>query len=364
MSHLDEGTIHALLDGEVAAAEAAGLRHHLARCPECQARLNEARGFRDEAFGLIQSLDEADRSEPVMMVAETGGRYERAALAAPIDGTGPGVPRSGRTDVRPIRSALPGWVRPVAWAATLVLAVGLGYSLNLSPEDSAVESVEREAADSPPSADNAPQMTVPKESTPTAGTVGAQRAAAPGARDGASSARQNAEPVSPPRPAASPAAEAEADRRVPSDQPPQPVQPAAKKASADSISPTTKDNSLSLEFRRRDSTRPAPARLEEVTTAAPAPGAARRLAAALDRVELGISADSAIRMLGGSIRLIDGLTPERYGAVDLLVRVWYRTPWGPLLLEQWRDDDRIRHRLVAPIGAPVDSTGAWTERIR
>lgn len=361
MSHLDEGTIHALLDGEVAAAEAAGLRHHLARCPECQARLNEARGFRDEAFGLIQSLDDADRSEPVLMVAETGGRYEHAALAASIDGAGPGVPRPAGTDVRPIRSALPGWVRPVAWAATLVLAVGLGYSLNLNLADSAGESVAREAAERPPAPPIAPQAAEPKESIPAAESVGALR---PGTRDGASSARQNAEPVSPPRAAPPAAASVEADQRPSGDQSPRPVQPVAKKATADSTAPATKDNSLSLEFRRRDSTRPAPARLEEVTPAAPAPGAARRLAAALDRVEIGISADSAIRMLGGSIRLIDGLTPERYGAVDSLVRVWYRTPWGPLLLEQWRDDDRLRHRLVAPVGAPVDSTGAWTERIR
>jgi hypothetical protein len=73
------------------------------------------------------------------------------------------------------------------------------------------------------------------------------------------------------------------------------------------------------------------------------------------------TAVEAIQVLGGSLRLIEGMVPERIAIVGDTVQVVYATRFGPLLLEQWRDGE-LRSRLVAPAGAPADSIEAWRRR--
>jgi hypothetical protein len=98
MSHVDDGMLHAYLDGELAPAEAQGVDAHLAQCPDCRRRLDEERA-------LIARADEL------------------LAMAAPPERAGPPL-RAG--DVRP--PARLWWqVRlPLAWAATVLLALGIG----------------------------------------------------------------------------------------------------------------------------------------------------------------------------------------------------------------------------------------------
>lgn len=389
MSHLDEGTIHALLDGEVPATQAAAFERHLSGCAECRARVAEARSFRDEAFGLIQSLDQA--VEPPLMVAESAASY--AAAPARLDPTNRPTPPETSADgpkpaggvVRPLRPQMPAWVRPVAWAATIVLAVGLGYSLQLPSRDLDPAPTELAAGDATGSARSATA-----EPPPTAAL--ADEAGKPETRRASKTESADAEsqpPAAAPRPlaserrvAAAPSAIAPVDTGLPAPPPDasnerrQAAAPAAPKKLADEAPTAGSELRASREREGRVDQKAAPQdslsrrlgavqlRLEEVVSSNATPAPAARLGATASARELPIAADSAIRLLGGSIKLVDGLTPERYGAVDSLVRVWYRTPWGPLLLEQWRDDDRLRHRLVAPVRAPADSTGAWTERIR
>ncbi len=94
--HLEEGVLHGLLDGEISAAELAPVNAHLAGCAECRARLEEARAFRDEAERLVSAIEvPADVSPPADVVAIR----------------------------RPRRVPL----RTMAYAATLVAALGLGY---------------------------------------------------------------------------------------------------------------------------------------------------------------------------------------------------------------------------------------------
>lgn len=57
MQHLDEGTIHAWLDGELPAAERAAAEAHVAQCPECAAAVAEARGFIAASSRILTSLD-------------------------------------------------------------------------------------------------------------------------------------------------------------------------------------------------------------------------------------------------------------------------------------------------------------------
>jgi hypothetical protein len=96
MSHVDEGTLHAYLDGELAPVERERVDVHLKGCPACQARLAEERAILERASRLL-------------------------GLAAPPERAMPPLAQLRRPPVI--------WRlrRPLAWAATLILAVGLGW---------------------------------------------------------------------------------------------------------------------------------------------------------------------------------------------------------------------------------------------
>jgi len=99
MSHVDDGTLHAYLDGELTPVEVGRLETHIAACPGCRARLDEERALIDRAARLLG------------MAVPTGP--ERAA-----------------PPLHQLRRPRPAWSRlriPLAWAATIVVAVGIGY---------------------------------------------------------------------------------------------------------------------------------------------------------------------------------------------------------------------------------------------
>ncbi len=100
MPHLDEGTLHALVDGEIPSSDLPPLQGHLASCAACRTALEEARALAGEALDLVESLQVPEASSP-----RSGG-----------------VPLPS-----PRASSLP-WTR-LAWAATVVVAVGVGYGV-------------------------------------------------------------------------------------------------------------------------------------------------------------------------------------------------------------------------------------------
>ncbi|MDB4910546.1 MAG: hypothetical protein JWO39_1369 [Gemmatimonadetes bacterium] len=57
MQHLDEGTIHAWLDGELPPAEREALEAHIASCEQCAAAVAEARGFVAASSRILLTLD-------------------------------------------------------------------------------------------------------------------------------------------------------------------------------------------------------------------------------------------------------------------------------------------------------------------
>jgi anti-sigma factor RsiW len=61
MQHLDEGTIHSWLDGELTGDEAARVDAHIKECPECAAAVAEARGFIAASSRILTALDNAPR---------------------------------------------------------------------------------------------------------------------------------------------------------------------------------------------------------------------------------------------------------------------------------------------------------------
>ncbi|HQR18612.1 MAG TPA: zf-HC2 domain-containing protein [Gemmatimonadales bacterium] len=91
MSHPDEGTIQALLDGELDAEERSRIELHLSACAACAARLAEAREFQQEADRLVEMV-----VVPPASVLRRGQRRRTV-------------------------------VRTLAWAASIAVAVAAGY---------------------------------------------------------------------------------------------------------------------------------------------------------------------------------------------------------------------------------------------
>lgn len=95
MSHPDDGMLAALLDGELTGEDQRTLESHLRGCAVCRARLEDERSMMAEADGMIAEIE-----------LPAGANGEPAVT--------------------------PWWIRyrPLAWAATIVLAAGLGYSVS------------------------------------------------------------------------------------------------------------------------------------------------------------------------------------------------------------------------------------------
>lgn len=55
--HLDEGVVHAWLDGQLTAADAARIESHIAGCADCAAMVAEARGFMAASSRILTGLD-------------------------------------------------------------------------------------------------------------------------------------------------------------------------------------------------------------------------------------------------------------------------------------------------------------------
>src|SRR5258705_1687171 len=96
MSHVDEGTLHAYLDGELIPVERTRLEAHIGECAQCRGRLEEERALIERASGLLGLAQPPERSVPPLH------QLRRPRLA-------------WRLRV------------PLAWAATVVLALGIGY---------------------------------------------------------------------------------------------------------------------------------------------------------------------------------------------------------------------------------------------
>ncbi len=104
MQHLEEGTVHAWLDGELAADEAERVARHVAECTECAALVAEARGVVAGASRIVSSLD-----------AGPAGVVPRAQTASPAK-------RRGwyRFALTPARMSI---------AATILVAAGVTLTL-------------------------------------------------------------------------------------------------------------------------------------------------------------------------------------------------------------------------------------------
>ena len=222
MQHVDEGLLHARLDGQLAAlgpGQEAEVERHLAECAECRARLEEARALRDRADALLRGDVLSVEIPPFETLAVRAGVAPRRRRRGP----------------------------PLAWAASIVLAVGAGWlarsalqgrgpaeepsartvasapapeavasapsgSAPVAAEPAPITSVPAgaqrvaSASPSPPAPAEAERTRAPEEERPARLRIAAREAARPEAQSPSGGAIGDVEPAPPPPTVAAPSA--------------------------------------------------------------------------------------------------------------------------------------------------------------
>jgi anti-sigma factor RsiW len=360
MSHLDEGTLHALLDGELDLAEVSEVQKHLGTCVACGSRLQEVK----------QVLAEADRLVGAMQVpAATRTVSEPSPPQAP--------PPPFRSDREPAWDEPPvllvpdpvdpnarrrRWLRGLKWAAAIVVVVVGGRMVGdaMGPRHPVLPERDLTSA-SPPTVP--PAVVSAEESRrPEAAATGNTRAARPEARTPTPRPQR-------PAPAAQEFATRREDRRADTQAAAaedaaidQPESLALDKAAAGRVSDTVASagsadsaaaeraaDSVAVERAREEelerarveaedlATRraaaaalaeldrerrrqranaataalPAPARPE--VTAEPEPAPRPPTLEQRAQIYLRIGLDEAVKHLGGPVHVIEGMTPEFIG---------------------------------------------------
>jgi len=130
MAHVDDGKLNALLDGELNDAEAAAIRSHVATCADCGRRLDQAKRFLEAAADVLGEPEPASppaaQPRPSRTAKEVAldldGVTQKSPAIGPSAGDGSAGPLfRGRPPRRPFDYT------SVAWAATIALAIGVGF---------------------------------------------------------------------------------------------------------------------------------------------------------------------------------------------------------------------------------------------
>lgn len=155
MSHVDEGALHAYLDGaldEYPAADADRVREHLEVCGTCRDRLEEERTIRDQAASILGVA--APRVD--VPTLEELRSFVRARTKE--------------------RSPTPSRLYRLGWAASIVVALGIGLMVGrerMAPDASSdvVDSAEQEGSGAERTASTGPASTTPDRARALASTV-------------------------------------------------------------------------------------------------------------------------------------------------------------------------------------------------
>ncbi|MBA3345419.1 MAG: zf-HC2 domain-containing protein, partial [Gemmatimonadales bacterium] len=133
MSHLDEGTLHALLDGELEVTEVKEIQAHLGSCTSCGSRLREVKEFLGESDRLVAAVQfPGSHSHPgaaaQATVAPPAPRRREIQREPPsYDGPPPPLLIPDNPDAGQLRWR---WLGGLRWVALVALAVGAGYIAN------------------------------------------------------------------------------------------------------------------------------------------------------------------------------------------------------------------------------------------
>ena len=137
MSHLDEGTLHALLDGELDLHEVKEIQAHIGSCAACGTRLREVKEFHGESDRLVGVLEVPSTPSRRTAVPEDVAP-ERQPLddrAVPRPPAPRPPPRTSGPAAEPPPLLLPEnpeygrgrFIRRMRWAALVLVTVGAGY---------------------------------------------------------------------------------------------------------------------------------------------------------------------------------------------------------------------------------------------
>lgn len=371
MSHLDEGTLHALLDGELETTEVAEIQAHLGSCSACGLRLREVKGFLAEADRLIASVELG--SQPVGAGPSSAQREEAATRPEPVARREPPARREMPVRPQPAADAAQRepWNEPppallipdnesiadrrarrfkrMGWAALIVGMVGAGFlGVRLRPQPGGLPMVARitpeksDAVVSPEEASRPDSVTRSPESSavvlddkparaykPKPADTPAAAAAPPARREApAQDQRQLARNEEATRqPAAEPAREEDSSDAQTIDSTTAETTPDGQEAdsgaSGDIATVRARAGEALAELdreRRRNQAAAATAALDaERRRRGTAPAAAAPTPPAPPTIEqraqvyLRIGLDEASRQLGGPVHVIEGLSPMFMG---------------------------------------------------
>jgi hypothetical protein len=344
MSHLDEGTLHALLDGELELAQVQEIQLHLSTCAACGSRLQDVKQFLAEADRLVGALE-----------IPAGGGHSRHQPATPREPPREPVqpPRTFREPEPWVETPPPlllpdpldelqrrkRWRRGFALAA-MVGAVFLGGRLitsTLRPSKPELQFTERDLATPTPTAP--PPVVSPEEGARAAAPIAkqsrpappkpapAQRAAPPPeskvlADQSASSIEADqldtvlagAEDSIPVDDTVGLAAESGEQARA---EQPRPEEPRAGQSRGEADAETRRAAAAALaeldrerlRSRANSATASLPRPEPPAAEAAPAPRTLEQRA----QVYLRIGLDEAVRQLGRPVHVIEGMSPEFIG---------------------------------------------------
>lgn len=326
MQHLDEGTIHALLDGELSSVEAVAVEEHAQACAECAERLAGERLIQREAERMIADLDgPAAAARPAAAAGPAAPRPEYEALPAF------GAPRTAGPPVVlvPEREEEPrGSLRYLGWAAMVAVAVGAGWFANNARQGPSTLPTSMPEIEQPRAAAAAP-FAVDEADTALATPLAAaaDSAAAGTLNDSAPLEEAAARPQEKPEVAAAPPAAVDAgvgraaaartdlaareQERESQRQRAESTAAATARKTADA--PARNELPVDAVTESRRTSRPAP------TPAAAAPSPALQRTQSLEQqsqISMRIGLDEARRLLGDNpMHVIDGMRPEFVGMV-------------------------------------------------
>jgi hypothetical protein len=162
MSHLDEGTLHALLDGELDLHEVREIQAHLGSCTACDSRFQAAKDVYGEADRLVTSVQfpgamkgmkqqeipaAAAAAPPPSPAAASAGGKKRRIEAKPVANVGaPQVVILPEQNDWPQRRRR--WLAGAKWAAVFCVAIGAGFLASEARKNSGPAGGAIRAADS------------------------------------------------------------------------------------------------------------------------------------------------------------------------------------------------------------------------
>jgi hypothetical protein len=143
MQHLDEGTIHAWLDGELSADEAARIEAHIASCAECAEHVAEARGLIAASSRIASALDVT----PSGVIPAFGARKKSvrrwwmgsAVAATLVVAVGTMLVRNGRIETAANKPVSDSGANVAAPSVNDVAKAGVAESAAVSPQVHRVE---------------------------------------------------------------------------------------------------------------------------------------------------------------------------------------------------------------------------------